>query len=400
MKHIVLIDFSLVGHHLSFIRSFSKILIEQGHTVSCLVPSFGEVESWIYETIPGKTEKFRGFEYSFVSKKAGIHKKVNHTIEILQRWKNDKDLIRKIENERHKKVDLVFYAWIDSHIGQYLHPILLDLVFPFNWVGLYFHPFHLRLQPEFLSKKANWRDWDSAFLSKNCLAVAVHDLTIVEKFSSRITKKVIHFPETADATSPDFSNEQYKSIRQNAKGRIVIGMIACEKHKGTLTMMRMAKEANDAKYYFAFLGVLPQQTYSEDEWLEVQEFIHSGKENCFFYFHPIPEGAMYNAVFCAFDIPFLGYDHFISSSNRLTKAAIFKKLVLASDNYCVGDDVKKYDLGVTVVPVNYKAALAGLEMLSKRIQLNDFPQKKWEEYVSINSEERLNEKLRAIIKLI
>src|SRR5206468_1653958 len=152
----------------------------------------------------------------------------------------------------------------------------------------------------------------------------------------------------------------YLAIKENANGRIVVGMIGCEKHKGTLTMMRMARYADPSKYYFAFLGILPQQTYSKNEWLEVEDFIASAKENCYFYFHPIPEGAAYNAVFSAIDIPFLVYEHFISSSNRLTKAAIFKKLVLASDNFCVGDDVRKYELGATIRPDDYNAALSGL----------------------------------------
>ena len=177
-------------------------------------------------------------------------------------------------------------------------------------------------------------------------------------------------------------------------------MIGCEKHKGTLTLMRMAKEADDSKYFFAFIGVLPKETYNELEWKEAEDFIDRNKENCYFFFHSVKEGAEYNAIFSSFDFPFLVYDNFISSSNRLTKAAIFCKLVLASNNYCVGDDVRKYNLGETVKPENYVAALEGLERLQHRFYSKNFPYKDWEEYKKINSEEMLSNRFQQILDLV
>ncbi len=143
---------------------------------------------------------------------------------------------------------------------------------------------------------------DAVFLSRNCIAVALHDAGIVAKFSKRIGKPVFHFAETADDTPPDNSYPLAIQIKEKAKGRIVVGMVGCEKHKGTLTLMQAAKQADHQKYFFVFAGILPEHTYSREEWKEVQQFIQSNPGNCFFHFEPIPEGAAYNAVFCSFDI--------------------------------------------------------------------------------------------------
>jgi hypothetical protein len=398
-KHIVLLDFSLSGHHFSFCCSFSKILLQQGYRVSCLVPEVEKVQKWIGQQVPGKAENFNGFEYKdepVLYKKWG---RFNTALSILSRWKQDATFIRNIEETVDKKVDLVFYAWLDNNLAGYLPGWVLDRYFPWKWSGLYFHPYHLRQNEIFLKRKAVWRDHDSIFLAKNCIGVAIHDNGIVDDFSKRIGKPVIHFPETADGTAPDFSNNLYLDIREKAKGRLVVGMIGCEPHKGTLNLMRAVKMVNPEKFYFAFIGLFDVNGWQDEERDEVKQFAEQPKENCFFYFHPIPEGAAYNAVFSAFDIPYLLYNNFISSSNRLTKAAIFEKLVLAQNNYCVGDDVKEFNLGVCVSPNQPKQVISGLNQLEKKIFEKDFPFEQWKKYREINSEEKLYHRIRELISI-
>lgn len=398
--NIVLLDFSLEGHHFSFVRSFSKILLQQGHTIFCIAPKVQKVTHWIMEQAAENRDHFKGSDYNYNPIAPKGWGRFNSTLKTLHRWHYEGKLIKKVEKENNKKIDLVFYAWIDDQLSQYIHPYLLNRIFPFKWAGLYFHPYHLRLEAPFLKRKANWRDMDAAFLSGNCIAVAVHDLGIISDFRKRIGKPVIHFPETADGTPPDLELPLYKEIKKKAAGRLVVGMIGCEAHKGTLTMMRMSKEVSARDFFFAFIGTLPQSTYTNNDWNEVQEFINEKKENFFFNFHPVPEGAAYNAVFCSFDIPFLVYDNFISSSNRLTKAAIFEKLVLASDNYCVGEDVKSYRLGVAVQPKNSNEAKQGLLRLAAQIRNKDFPCEPWKQYRELNSDDKLFERFRELTTLL
>jgi hypothetical protein len=397
MKTIALIDFSLEGHHLSFMRTFSKILLQQRNRVICIVPETDKVKGWIEEQAPEHKHNFFSHPYTYTPIEPTRWDRFNETVKVLHRWKKEAEAIATAEKKFNLKIDLVFYGWLDNQLAPYIPSFVLNLVFPYKWSGLYFHPYHLRNTDKFLKRKAVWRDHDAVFLSTNCTSVTVHDLGIVQQFSKRINKPVTHFPETADDTPPDYNYFLYDKIKQAAKGRIVVGMIGCEKHKGTLTMKRMAKLADAGKFFFAFLGILPESTFSKDEWQEVREFINVAPENCFFHFQSIPEGSAYNAVFCAIDIPFLVYDHFISSSNRLTKAAIFQKLVLASDNFCVGEDVKKFHLGAAVTPQNPEAALQGLEQLAEQIERNKYPTEEWEAYKKLNSYEMLYQRFGEVL---
>jgi len=399
-KNIVLLDVAMFGHHLAFLTTFSKILLAQGHRVICAAPEVSKVVNKVEKECSVAYERFSAFEYNYRPPRYTRFGKLNDTLSVLNKWQADAAFIRKIQTELHLQVDLVFYAWVDDQLAGFIPPFILDAVFPFKWSGLYFHPYHLRLEKDILQSKANWRDWDAIFLAKNCIAVTIHDQGIRAAFEKRIRKPVIHFPETADDSPPDLTYPLAKEIKDKAQGRIVVGMVGCEGFKGTLTMVNLVKLADPEKYFFVFLGTLPQATYQPADWEKLQNFIQEERANCLFRFEPLPEGGPYNAVFCAFDIPFLVYDNFISSSNRLTKAAIFKRLVLASDNFCVGEDVKKYNLGEAIPPMQAEAALRGLEILAAKIKKEDFPFQQWQVYWDINSEAKLYERFAEVTSLL
>ena len=399
-KNIVLIDYTLDGHHLSYLRTFSKVLLDQGNRVICIAPGVNKIKEWLLQTCAEKVEFFHSYEYITDSKSYQAFGKFNHTLSILSRWKIEASQIKNIQSELKLKIDLVFYAWLDNQLAAFIPPFVLDKIFPFKWSGLYFHPLHLRLEARSFKHKANWRDWDAILLAKNCLAVTVLDLGIQSGFQNRIGKRVIHFPDIADDSTPDTNYALAKEIKAKAAGRTVVGIIGCEGHKGTLTMANLALLTNPQQFYFVFLGILPEQTYAKEDWEELQVFIQENRENCFFKFESLPEGAAYNAVFSTFDIPFLVYNNFVSSSNRLTKAAIFHKLVLAADKYCVGENVQRYDLGEVVKPMDAEAALKGLEVVLQRIRSKSLPHKNWQVYRELNSEAKLYERFAELTGLL
>ena len=80
------------------------------------------------------------------------------------------------------------------------------------------------------------------------------------------------------------------------------------------------------------------------------------------------------------------YVDFVSSSNRLTKAALLSRLVLASDQHCIGDDVESYRLGEVVPPGDLATAMKGLDKLRDVIRSNTFPVQEWKDYSRLNSE--------------
>lgn len=93
------------------------------------------------------------------------------------------------------------------------------------------------------------------------------------------------------------------------------------------------------------------------------------------------------------------YKNHYTSSNRLTKAAVFHKLVLAQNVHCVGENVTKYNLGETAMSGNIEEQLQQLEKLRNRLMENDFPTEQWKIYAEKNNEKMLPQKLAEIINL-
>ena len=107
----------------------------------------------------------------------------------------------------------------------------------------------------------------------------------------------------------------------------------------------------------------------------------------------------YNAIFNTFDIVYMVYREHFTSSNRLTKAAVFNKLVLASNKHFVGENVTNYNLGEIAASENINEQLDKLELLRNKIIHQDFPTEQWKLYAEKNSEKLLTEKFAEIIKL-
>ena len=363
-----------------------------------MMPEWERVHDWVNIQCKNQSALFSGIDFELPNYPSGG--RLTRMLGAISRWRNYSNQIKTVEDKTGANVDLVFFAWIDSELHASLPPVVQAMLFPYYWSGLYFHPYHLRQTKKFLYRCAVWRDLDGIFMSRRCIAVALHDLSIVSAFSNRIGKPVIHFPETADCTPPNTDHPVAKMIREKANQRLVVGIIGCEPHKGTLNLVRAVVKADSARYFFAFIGNLPLDLYSESECLELSEFFDKPPENIITHFEPLNEGADYNAVFTAFDIPYLVYDNFISSSNRLTKAAYFERLVIAQNNYCVGSDVKEFDLGEAVPPGNPDAVTAGLERLEKRIRESNYPHDLWVKYRSLNSHEKLTERFQSIIELL
>ena len=123
-------------------------------------------------------------------------------------------------------------------------------------------------------------------------------------------------------------------------------------------------------------------------------------ENCIWQTGILQEGEEYNSIFCSFDIAYIMYKNFYSSSNRLTKAAIFERLVLGNNYGCVGDDIPKYNLGETADEDDIEEQHQKLEILRDKIINNNLPFKQWKIYSEKHSADRLKEKFEELLNLV
>ena len=403
LKTIALFDDSIGGHRDAFMQLFIKACLENNVRVVCFYPKTEPLAAWVqqhYEEYQNRVHFVRIDTNDYQHVHIGRWQSFRDTLSI---WKSLGTLMKNTERDLKLNIDLVFFNWIDSYMTALLPGFLVDLVFPFKWSGLYFHPRLFRMEPEFLNKKVNFRDLDSIFNAKKCVAVTIHDEGILQGYAGRIGKKVLLFPEIADDTPPNPQQLLAYKIKSAAKGRTVVGIIGLQPHKGPISLIRLVKQADPQKFFFAFTGVYHEehlQYLSAQERQELTHFMNHLPENCLWQTGALQEGMEYNSVFCSFDIIYIMYRNFYSSSNRLTKAAIFHRLVLGNNYGCVGDDIPRYQLGETADEANIEEQCQKMEILRNKIQSGNLPIDQWKIYSEKHSTNRLKEKFEELLNLV
>jgi len=386
------------GHYKAFMSFFVQSLLNLGHNVLVLIPDKEAIDEWVQEHYPHHEGRYSSYEFVHQSKDYKRFGRFNTALKTLSAWINVKKHLRKIEQQEQHTVDLVFFNWLDSFLANYLSPHILDWYFPYPWAGLYFHPWHMRLYPQKLNPHPSLSEIDAALVSKKCQGITIHDEGILDIYKARLNnKKVVFFPEIADGTAPNPQFDLVAKIKEKAQGRTIVGMIGFMHYKGLNTLIKVARQANPDDFLFVFVGKWSRTggvSYTPERIQEANEFFDNPPEHCFVHLGFINEGADFNALFSSFDIPYLVYDSFPSSSNNLTKAAIFDKLVMASKGFCVGDDVEKYELGLTIEQGNVEESIKTLYKLQKRTHTL---KPRFEEYRKIHSKEVLEDKFSEIL---
>jgi hypothetical protein len=362
-----------------------------------LIPDSYLVKEWLekknsnnhevyYEDFEDTTVKYKYFNY------------FNDAAAVLAKWRNLKTKLSQVEKQYYLKVDIVFFSWLDTFLANYLPGRIIEWIFPYKWSGLYFHPRHLRLQPEYLQRSPKISDIDHVLTARNCISIAIHDEGISNDFQKRLKgKPVVCFPEIADNTPPNPHNALAKSIKGAADGRTVVGIIGLDRHKGTMTLLRLAKIAPQNDFFFVFAGRINYQFYTLEEQQALKELFNNPPKNCFIHLHPLMEGEEFNSLFFTFDIPFIVYNNFPSTSNNLTKASLFRKPVIATNRFCIGEDVKKFGLGVTVSEGDIHECLLGLHDLRDKIKSGSFPDMNFCIYAERQSEKKMPAKFQEVL---
>ena len=252
-------------------------------------------------------------------------------------------------------------------------------------------------------RKSKISDIDYLFTSKNCTGVAVADEGIALGIEYRIGKKAVALPDITDINLPIENPPLAIEIKEKANNRIIIGLIGLETFKGSIEMAKLAMIANPEKYFFVFCGYYDDSflNYCKDE-ADRQFFLSFQQnlpKNVLWNTNYLKDEQDYNAIFNTFDIVYMVYREHFTSSNRLTKAAVFNKLVLASNQHFVGENVTKYNLGEVATSENINEQLEKLEQLRNKIIHQDFPIEHWRQYAEKNSEKQLTQKFAEIITL-
>ena len=388
MKTVALVSPDSSGHHQTYLRRYALTLLQLGHAVAAFTPAADDLVAWIGRACPDRADRLRA---------AALH--------YVQRWRAPGPFaiffgkaawvrfIAKTVAATGIRPDLVFHTWLDNCLTPGLTAGLTDLLFPYPWSGLYFHPWYLRQKLPYAWLRRGPLSNHDALRSPRCPAVALLDEGVAGRLQSLLGKKpVLVFPDIADDSPPDPAFEPAHEIIERGGTRKVVGLLGVlSRRKGMLTLIEMAQRAAKESWFFVFAGALDQNSFSAAERQAIAEFVRSKPANCFFYLQRIPDEPQFNALVNACDVLFAVYRDFLTSSNLLTKAAIFRKPIMVSDRHCMGERVVAFGLGATAAEQSVEQCLDALYCLGDRLdQTGGLATARFEDYRRLHSVERLH----------
>jgi len=207
-------------------------------------------------------------------------------------------------------------------------------------------------------------------------------------------KRFEHLPDVTDATLPDEPSELVRGIKRLARGRKIVflgGSIGGQKNLAR--WFEVVRMADPDEWYFVQVGELHQGTLTAEDTAALARVRASQPENLFIKAEYLPDEAAFNDVIRTADVIFAVYRDFRISSNMPGKAASFRKPILVSDRYLMGDAVTRYGIGLAVPEDSAMQMLVGLEQLAR----NSIPEGCFMRYSEDFSERALAEHLVSFI---
>lgn len=401
MKTIALVDPFWSGHHPTYIKIYSQILLELGHQVIVLCPEPEELKKYITNRCQDSVSRFHAFELCAPVSRQFLPHLLRLKLMSVEFWHNTAKSIRFIASKLGKTPDLTFFLFFDSYVRASFISTIIDRIFPYPWIGLYFHPRILRKNLKYSFVRRSFLDPLALLKSSYCLAIALLDEGIALKLQERIrTKPVIVLPDFADESPPDTNFELVEKIYAKAADRKIVGLLGSQaKRKGLLTLLNVARQV-DKGWFFVFAGYLSKDDFTDEQIAMLDEFIKAQPDNCFFHFARIPTESQFNALVKICDVLFAAYENFPHSSNILAKAAAFEKPAIASKNYCMGERVKKFNLGYVIDEGNVAQCVEILRKISSQNGGDRDLKSNFQEYRQIHSLDKLRTNLQNLLEIL
>lgn len=364
MKTVALICPALAGHHETYLRIFTHTVLDAGYQVAAFTPQPQRLSSWVARVCPERSGRMITFDLAY-ARKMRVPGPLSVFFDKLAWVRFTSRLVQASRMEP----DLVFHTWLDNCLTPGLTAALTDWYVPYVWSGLYFHPWYLRQNLRYAYLRRGPLSNHAALRSPRCPAVAVLDEGVADRLQAGLRgKPVVVFPDITDTSPPDRSFAPLAEIRARANGRKIIGLAGTlARRKGMLTLMETARLTVQEPWFFVFAGELMLDSFLPEEQRRIQDWLQSPPPNCYFHPQRLPDEAQFNAVIESCDILFAAYQHFLSSSNLLTKAALLEKPVVVSAGYCMGERVERYRLGLTITEDNVSQCIAAIRQLCDQL---------------------------------
>lgn len=365
-------------------RFFTRTLLELGHSVVAFTPDPENLRSWMDLHSPHLASDLQIIEMRYPRP----NPRQGRLLVIYEKLAWIRFVAKSIRSAGVEP-DLVIHTWLDYCLTPGLTANMMDLLFPYRWSGLWFHPWYLRRKQKYSAFRRGPFSSHSALLSRNCTGVGILDEGIEEKLRQRLGgKPIIVFPDVADPAPPNPRYPPAREIRERAGGRKIIALVGIlERRKGMRNLIEVARRSTDRDWFFVFAGKLQPHTFRPEEIRDIYNFIDTKPSNCYFSLERIPSESDFNAVIDTADVLYGVYENFLSSSNLLTKASLFQKPVLACDSFCIGERMSRYGIGISVPPNDPSRCIDALHRLTDPAAA--IAPSKFAAYLKDHSEDRL-----------
>lgn len=247
--------------------------------------------------------------------------------------------------------DLVFILYLDLMSEAAGEVAALDGPGGLPWAGILFHPRAAADEAYFGSARAR----GGLFLVPAALA----------RYAERRPRLAFSVaPDVADLELAPTPHALAQAMQTRAAGRtIVLAIGTVTPHKGTETLLRVIRQADREKYFFAVIGAVMWPSFGPFEG-ELRAFYQSPPANVLVHDGYVEDEPDYNTLIAACDIVYAVYRGFDSSSNSLTKSAGFEKPILVAGGTLMGERVQAAGIGAVAPEGDAPAILAALESLA------------------------------------
>jgi len=346
---IALVDPYVTGHHAPYFKLFARGLLDLGYKVMAFYPHPDEIRQWIDQMSPQHATKLYTFAFTDTTRSKYSANSLGILLTTSIRWRLTAQAIQQAIKTSGLVPDLVFLAWLDAYLQPLHSASVIDRIFPFSWTGLYYHPRHYRLDNRYPRMLAKLLYPDNGIEASRCRGIAILDEGIQAALQQNHPHtRVIVFPDPTDPSTP-VSSDLAERAKIQAQGRKIVGLLgSLDKRKGVIPFLRVAELAKRDNFFFLLAGRLAENTFSDTELTFIRQYQNATPENCLIDFTHIAPESKFNGLITLCDIVCAVYLDFPHSSGIMTKAAMLEKPLIVSEKYCMGERVRKYQLGLTV----------------------------------------------------
>lgn len=247
--------------------------------------------------------------------------------------------------ENSKCPDLIFFAYLDESIGQYVAKRAIDRKINIPFCGLLFSPPYARRMSKGLLRQGPF-DRYSMLKSRWCMSVGVLIEEAIPEFSLLIHKPVIELPDVVSIPGVIQDHSLGEFIRRRADGRLVIGMWGIlDKRKGTGEFLCLHPDLSSDRYFFVMGGrIHEKESWPENDKNILDRSISGAIENLLTIGRWLSDDELLSGMLSC-DLIFAAYPGFRFSSGIIGKAAALGIPILVNDGFVMARRVKDYNLG-------------------------------------------------------